>query len=800
MIDWLQWMRQEAAALPAFGKAVAAGVVAGVCIILWAPALPPGWVRWSLLVFGLFAWWRGHRLRWMGAALAGAGWAALHAGWALDAQLPSLLEGREVTVIGTVVSLPEVEPRRTRFRFRVDDADDQLPALRGRQLQLAWYDDFDAKQPGPRMRLGAGARWRFALRLRAPRGLANPGGFDAERHALAQRIVASGLVRPETAKQLAAPAGLQAWRERMAARIGEAVGGQSARYVQALAIGDTRALDDADWQMLRATGLTHLIAISGFHVGMVAGFVALLVAGLWHVLPWLGRSCPRPLAAAVAALCGAVGYAAVAGFALPTVRTVLMIAVVVMARLGRRPGGVATSLALAALVVLAWDPMAVLMAGFWLSFAGVVWLAWCLPGRMHWLRGFLSAQTVATLGLLPFTVVLFDQASLAGPLANLLAIPWWSLVVVPLALLGTGLEACWPGAGAGLWRASAWCFDLSWTPLAWLAQSRFALWWLPEAHGVALPLALLGALWLLLPRGVPGKALALLLWLPLLWPQQELPRKGEVELVVFDVGQGLSVLVRTAGHRLLYDAGPAVRDGFDAGERVVVPGLRALGVNRLDAVVVSHGDNDHAGGAQAVRAALPAAVWHAPPDMPAAWAMQACAAGERWQWDGVDFEFLHPHGRFPYLRNESSCVLRVQGQHGAVLLAGDIGEVIEEGLAKRQPQQLRADVVLAPHHGSAGSSTPPFVTTTQARLVLVSTGHGNRFGHPRREVVERWRHAGAEVLTTAGSGAVRVWLGEQGLQLRERRRWRKRLWDAAGREQAAAILSVDEQAASMPEG
>jgi competence protein ComEC len=799
VVERWRWM-QAGAAVPALGKAVAAGFTAGVCIALWVPALPPRWLRWGLLALGVCAWLRMRRWRWPGALLAGAGWAALHAGWVLDAQLPYRLEGREIAVAGTVVSLPEVEPRRTRFRFHVDDAAGQHPFLRGRQLQLAWYDDFSATQAGPRMQLEAGARWHFTLRLRAPRGLANPGGFDAERHALAQRIAASGLVRAETARQLAASSGLQVWRERMAARIGEAVGRQSARYVQALAVGDTRGLDDADWQMLRATGLTHLIAISGFHVGMVAGFVALLAGGVWRLLPWLGRCCPRSHAAALAALCGAVGYAAVAGFALPTVRTVLMIAVVVLARLGRRPGSVAGALALAALAVLAWDPLSVLMAGFWLSFAGVAWLVWCLPGRLHWLRGFLSAQMVATVGLLPFTAMLFDQASLAGPVANLLAIPWWSLVVVPLALLGTSLEALWPGAGLWPWQASAWCFELSMAPLSWLAESRFALWWLPEARWFALPLALAGALWLLLPRGIPGKPLALLLWLPLLWPRQELPRRGEVELVLFDVGQGLSVLVRTAGHRLLYDAGPAMRDGFDAGERVVVPALHALGVGRLDALVISHGDNDHAGGAAAVVAALPVAARYAPPGMPSALAADACVTGQAWQWDGVQFEFLHPHAGFPYLRNESSCVLRVQSRHGAVLLTGDIGEVIEQGLAKRQHGQLRADVVLAPHHGSGGSSLSAFVAATRARLVLVSTGHRNRFGHPRPEVVERWQRAGAEVLVTADSGAVRVWLGAEGLQLRERRVWRRRLWDAAGRERAAAILSADEQAASAPEG
>ncbi len=792
---------QGAPDVPHLGKAVALALVGGVGAGIWAPQLLPEWLRWLLLIAGVWIWCRQRRWRWTGALLVGLAWVNLQAGWVLAQQLPASWEGREVELAGTVVGLPEAEARRTRFRFQVDSDGAQPAPVRGRQLQLAWYDDFNASVPESRTALHAGARWRMTVRLRAPRGLSNPGGFDAERHALAQRIVATGYVRSAgTALALAPARGLDAWRERMASRISQATAASSSRYVQALALGDTRALADGDWHTLRATGLTHLIAISGFHVGLVAGFFALFASGLWRLVPALARRWPRPQAAALAALAGAAGYAAVAGFALPTVRTVLMIAVVVMARLWRRPTGVADSLALAAIAVLVWDPLSILAAGFWLSFAGVAWLVWCLPDASgHWLRSFVSAQGVATVGLLPLTVALFGQASLAGPLANMVAIPWWSLVVVPLALLGTGLEALLPGMGAWSWRLSGWCFDLSWPLFEWLGSSRFALWWLPEAGRWALPLAMLAAFWLLLPRMVPGKVLAVLLWLPLLWPARELPRHGEVELVMVDVGQGLSVLLRTAGHSLLYDAGPAVRDGFDAGERAVVPALRALGVVRLDRMVVSHGDNDHAGGVESVRRALPVATVHGPPAM----ALQPdapCVAGEGWEWEGVRFHFLHPPPAFPYLGNESSCVLRVESVHGAILLAGDIGEVIEQGLVKRMAHELLADVVVAPHHGSGGSSQPAFVAATQARLLLVSAGHGNRFGHPRAEVVRRWRAAGAEVLDTPGSGAVRVWLGVDGLQVRERRPWQRRLWDAAERARSAAILSAVEQAAEVPEG
>ncbi len=790
---------RPAAAVAPFGVAVAALFAAGTCATLYAPWMLPGALSAVLLAAGIVGWWWGGMWRCAGALLAGAGWAALHAGWVLGGQLPLALEGQTLQVSGVVAGLPEAEARRTRFQLRVDADATQVPALQGRLLQLAWYDDFGATGIGPRHALKAGSRWQFQVKLRAPRGLQNPGGFDAERHALARRLVATGLVRPGTEQALMPPRGIDAWRERMATRIDAAVVSHSSRYVRALALGDTRALADGDWHILRATGLTHLIAISGFHVGMVARCVGLLAALLWRLAPWLGRVLPRPQAAALAALAGAVVYAAVAGFSLPTVRTVLMIAVVVAARGWRRPLDLPGSLALAALAVLLWDPLSILMAGFWLSFAGVAWLLWCLPERQHWFRGFLAAQWVATLGLLPLTVMLFGQASAAGPLANLLAIPWWTLVVVPLALLGTALEALLPGAGGWAWQLSAACFDLSWPLFSWLSASCFALWWLPEAGPFALPLALAGALWLLLPQGVPGKGMALLLWLPLLWPSRELPAEGEFELQVFDVGQGLAVLVRTARHSLLYDTGPAVRDGFDAGERVVVPGLRALGVAHLDAGVISHGDADHAGGLEAVRAVVPVARWQVPPG----WALEGstrCVAGQRWRWDGVEFEFLHPTAGFPYLGNESSCVLRVGSAHGVALLTGDIGEVIERRLVRSTPALLKADVVLAPHHGSGGSSQASFIAATQARLVLVSAGHGNRFGHPRAEVVERWKRAGAEVLQTGSSGAVRVWLGKAGLQLRERRTWRPRIWDAAERARAAAILSPIEQAAMVPEG
>jgi competence protein ComEC len=772
-----------------FGVAVGIGLLAGICGGLGMPSLPPYWTLVAAAFSGIALWWRVVRWRWLGALALGFALAGLHAHHALAMQLPAAWEKREVMVQGQVVELPEHHPQRTAFAFRVDDDEGQPEPLRGRLLQLSWYDGFDGESTG-RDRLLAGQRWELTVRVRAPRGLRNPGGFDSEKHALARRLTSRGHVRaPESARLLAPATGLHAWREAMSGRIAAAVPDGGGRFIRALALGDTRGLQDADWLVLRANGLTHLIAISGFHVGLVAGFFALLAAAIWWSWPALGRRCPRPVAAAVAGLAGALLYAAVAGFALPTVRTVLMIAVVVALRVFRRSGSTFDTLAMAAIVMLLADPMAVLGAGFWLSFLGVLWLLWCLPdaGRRP-VRDLLSAQGVATVGLLPAGVVLFGQASLVGPLANLVAVPWWSLVVVPLSLLGTALEMLQSGWGTWAWRAATWCFDLSWPLFEWLSGSGVALWWLPEPRWFALPLAMAGAFWLLLPRGLPGRSLALLLWLPLLWPARQLPAPGEVELQVLDVGQGLSVLVRTAEHSLLYDMGPATPGGWDSGERVVVPALRALGVRRLDLAVVSHGDGDHAGGFEAVRREVPVARASAPDGAPVD-GTAPCVAGDHWEWDGVSFRFLHPGLHFPYLGNEASCVLRIYSRHGSVLLTGDIGEVVERELVRRGRETpahtVRADVVLIAHHGSASASDPAFIVATGARHALVSSGHGNRFGHPKPEVMQRWSDAGASTWDTGEHGALAVRLAPGGAKLETRRAAHPRLWDAARRMAAA---------------
>lgn len=783
----------DAARTPLFSPATAAALLLGMLLATRLPQLPPlGWTL-ALLLAGGIGWLLGRGgWRIAGAFVLGMAMLMGQGDWRMAAQLPAAMELQEAVISGRIVDLPLHEARRTRFDLRVDDANDQPEALRGKRLRLSWYDAWRSHDdtPGPRWQLQAGERWRLRVKLRAPRALRNPGAFDGERQMLLDGIAAAGHVREvETAKRLEPPMGIVAWRDQMATRITKGTHAASGRFIAALALGDTRGLSDEDWEKLRAAGLTHLIAISGFHVALVGLGLAGLAWCLYQLWPSLGRCCPRRVAMAAAATLGAFVYLLATGASLPTLRTVLMIAFVAGALMMRRHTGVAQSLSVALMLVLMMDPLSVLRPGFWLSFGGVAWLAWCLQGmRSGHVRQFLAAQGVASLGLLPLAVVFFAQASMVGPLANLVAVPWWSMVVVPMSLLGTLAEMLHTGWGAPFWTVAGRAFDLAWPLFESLASSSAALLWVPQSASWAVPLALLAVFALLLPRGVPGRALAGTLALPLLWPAVDMPGQGEVEIVQVDVGQGTAMLVRTRHHALLYDAGPATPQGFDAGERAVLPVLRAFGVRRLDTLVLSHADADHAGGREAVARAMPIGRTLAPPEAPLP-ADADCIAGQAWTWDGVRFRFLHPTPGFPYLRNQSTCVLRIETPHGAALLTGDIDELIEARLLRLPAADVQAAVVSVPHHGSGGSSSEAFVAATQARLALVSAGYANRFRHPREHIVARWQAADAETPGSAEAGAIRVRIGAEGVTWTAERQDSPRFWDAVARQSGEAGLS-----------
>jgi competence protein ComEC len=759
-----------------------AALALGVLLVFQLAALPPWWLAWVLLAPLLIGAARWPRLALLAWALFGAAWTIQIASHALAERLPPGREGETVELQVEVEDLPARDPESIRFVARVIAGD---AALQGRRLRIAWYGaDLPALAPGE--------RWTMQLRLRAPRGLQNPGGFDAERYALQMRIVAQGTVLASPAPQRVA----QRWhidglRARLSALVAERGDAASARFLRGLAVGDTRALDERDWEILRQTGLSHLLAISGLHIALVAGFAALWLRGLYWMLPRLGLHWPLPQAAAAAALLGAVGYSALAGFGLPTQRSLVMLAVVLLALLLRQRTGLLQGLALAGLAVWLFDPLAPLSAGFWLSFLGVFWLLLCVPqeaGTRAALSGLVKAQWAMAIGLLPLSALFFGQASVVGALLNLVAVPWVTLIVVPLLLLGL-LLAPLAGLSTLLLQLAGGAMTALWRVAESSASWPWAAVFLPEPGLPALLLALMGAGVLLLPRGLPGKPLAALLFLPLLWPARAPLPEGALQVDLLDVGQGLAVLLRTREHALLYDAGARGRGGHDLGEAVVLPALRALDLPRLDRLIVSHGDNDHAGGAEAVRRGMRVGEVLAgePRRVPGA---RPCEAGTAWRWNGVEFALLHPPEHFPELGNDSSCVLRVAVQGRVLLLPGDIGEVVEQRLLREAPAALRADVLVLPHHGSRSSSSAAFVGAVRPALGLIAAGHRNRFGHPHPDVVARYVAAGTRLHGSAESGALRLRLAaDTPLRVAAYRHTHRRFWhapDAGGAADAGA--------------
>ncbi|MFI4969111.1 MAG: DNA internalization-related competence protein ComEC/Rec2 [Lysobacterales bacterium] len=732
----------------------------GVLAVHALPSLPPRWVDAALAIAGVAALWK-PRLRLTACILLGFAWCAFRADVALQARLPRALEGRDFTVTGVIDQLPVKRMDATRISLRVEHAelDGAAIPLHG-HLRVSWYD----MAPDD---LDACSRWQLRLRLKRPRGLVNPGGFDSERQALERGVVAVGYVRQAAtnrrlgAQRFCVDRLRESISQGIAARVADP---HDAALLQAFAVGDTRGLDQADWEVARANGIPHLIAISGFHVGVAAAFGALLVYALWWLWPGLGLRLAFPVAQAPAAFATAVLYGVLAGGSLPTVRTVAMIGVVTLTRFGRRASGGPHALALALLAILVFDPLATLAAGFWLSFVGVAFLMLCLTrgqGFIAFLRELSIGQLVMTLSLLPLSVWFFGEASLVGALSNLIAVPLISFVIVPLCLLGILALLTIPALATPLLVAAGWLAHAQWWLLERMAAWPGAHWYLPEVAPWALALAMLGACWMFLPRGVPARGLGLLLFLPLLWPDRPPPPAGAFAATVIDVGQGLSVFVRTHDHALLFDAGARYPSEFDLGEAAVLPTLRAFGIGRLDLLMVSHGDNDHAGGAPAVADVYPQARRTGGEPQRMALTVAQCRADQAWDWDAVHFRVLNPHAERLGTSaaagpdNDRSCVLLVEGPAGRLLLTGDISRRVEPDVAS----QIGAGaplVLVVPHHGSKTSSGAGFLAALRPALALVSAGWRNRFGHPNPQVVARYGAAGVPLLNTATGGALQV--------------------------------------------
>ncbi|WP_090426168.1 DNA internalization-related competence protein ComEC/Rec2 [Ectopseudomonas guguanensis] len=731
----------------------------GLLTLRFLPSLPPGWLLLAAACAGLSLLFT--RVYPLGFFLLGLAWACNSAQWALDDRLAPELDGRTLWLEGRVVGLPEVSDGVV--RFLLEEAHSRRAEL-PKSIRVAWYG-------GPRVQ--GGERWRLAVNLKRPHGLVNPQSFDYEAWLLAQRIGATGTIK--AGERLTPASGLGSWRDGLRQHLLAVPAFQREGAIAALVLGDGSGLSTDDWRLLQHTGTVHLMVISGQHIALLAGFLYGLVALLAKLGAWPARWPWLPCACALA-LSGALIYGVLAGFEVPVRRACVMVALVLLWRMRFRHLGAWWPLLLALIVVLLLEPLASLQPGFWLSFSAVAVLVLVFGGRLGvwgWWRGLTRAQWTMAIGLLPMMLILGLPVSSSGPLANLVAVPWVGMVVVPLALLGTLLLPV-PVVGEGLlWLAGGalhLLFELlgviaEWLP-AWL-PSDLPLWaWL---------LAAAGALLLLLPAGVPLRLPGLALLLPaLLLPSKQL-LDGRADVWVLDVGQGLAVLVRTREHALLYDAGPRFGD-FDTGERIVLPSLRALNVRHLDLMLLSHADNDHAGGALAIQAGMPVrrVISGEPQRLADALGAEACESGQSWQWNEVTFRLWQ--WQRASSGNQLSCVLQIEAAGERLLLTGDIDVQAERALMQAD-FPLASHWLLAPHHGSRTSSSQAFIDAVEAQHVLITRSRHNAFGHPHPQVLERYRAAGVEVHDTALDGALHLRLGEHAAARalrREPRFWREK--------------------------
>ena len=746
----------------------------GVLVLVSIPDLPSPRLLWlAPLCLGL--WSARSWLRWPAWVLAGMFYALLRGGLILSQSLDPAVEGNSITVTGRVASLPEMKGPVLRFNFKLESAKGS-GLDPGTLVRIGWYNHAP--------RLIPGERWQLRVRLKRPVGFMNPGSFDYEGWLFQHRLRATGYVVAGTVNQRLEVAGHwrpDHWRHLLRERIQRALPDNRFRpLIVALALGDQSAIQADAWTLLNRTGTNHLLAISGLHISLVAVLALYIARWLWSRLGRAALLIPAPWVGAAAGFLAAVCYSALAGFSIPTQRSMIMILVGLGATVWR-PVGLSHALALAMLLVLLLDPFSVLAPGFWLSFLAVAWIGWGMQGRVgeatlwdRWGR----VQVVVSLGLAPALAFWFQQISLAGVVANLVAIPWVSFVTVPLVLTGSLLLWIAAPLGTALLQLADGTLVMLWPFLELVGRSPLAVFDIGPISIMAVLSAAIGAAMLLLPRGVPGRWLGWLWMLPLLVPDSVAPAPGQIHVALLDVGQGLAAVVRTQRHTLVFDTGPAFGPEFNAGAAVVVPWLRHAGIRQVDVLVVSHGDNDHVGGLDSIRdAVVVERLYTSVPDRVRGANVTPCFAGQRWDWDGYSFMVLHPDQADRLDGNNASCVLRIsRAGHGLLLLPGDIEREAESLLVRRFATQLRADVIIVPHHGSRTSSTPDLIAAVQPRYALYAAGFRNRYGFPKQDIMQRYQQHGAINLDTGRNGALEFVIDETGVRHTAQRLSARRFW------------------------
>ena len=743
--------------------------VIGIIVVQQFSTLPE--TIWILCLFVLLlcsAFLRYWRLTFF---VLGMLWACGFAGIRMADRLPEHLEGQHIKVEGRVVGLPQNDERRVRFDFAVSKS--KLETRLPEKIRLSWYF--------PKQQIKAGQYWQFTVKLKKPHSRFNPGGFDYEKWLLMQNIGATGYIRNKPLPRLIATESscqnFDCLRQKIADNLDVLMGhADNSGIIKALTIGERHDISHKQWDIFRKTGTVHLMAISGLHIGLVAGLAYLLALKTSIRLAIISPQ----IIAAIITIIVALFYAALAGFSLPTQRALLMLTIAMAATSWQRNIMPVNTLALTMFIVLLFDPLAVLSAGFWLSFLAVVLIVYSLAGRLgkagYW-KTAIKIHWVTAIGLAPLLIFYFQQVSIVAPVANLLAVPVISLLVVPLCLIAVLVMFFMPRLAEHVFLLVDKILQVLWSFLAEMAQLSYANFSTTLVPFYAIPLALLGVFILLSPRGMPMRWLGMVMFLPLLFVDLKKPEQGEVILTLLDVGQGLSAVIETSKHVLVFDTGAKYSDQYDMGDAVVIPFLNSKGIKDVDTLLISHGDNDHIGGAESViKQNRVDKILTSVPMMLAQYSPEQCQAGQSWDWDDVKFEILWPVQN-SFSENNNSCVLKVSSKQGSFLLTGDIEAEAEGGLIKKYAQQLESDVLIAPHHGSKTSSTLSFLKWVKPAIVLIPSGYRNRFSFPHEDVLIRYREINTSWMNTADDGALIVEMKKDLLEVNSIRRERTKYWN-----------------------
>jgi competence protein ComEC len=718
----------------------------GVCGVLVLPTVPDlVWLFVGLFIAVLLHFFVQRKLTLaLLAFAAGLFWVMLFAHHQLVLRLPHQLEGKKITVVGSIVSLPQENDGHTNFLFNTK-----------RLLKLSWYKGAPQLHPGE--------KWQLTVKLKRPHGFMNPGGFDYEAWLFHKKITAVGYVVNTPANKL-----LESYRYRqpfnhLRQSINERVqklfpNSPFLGFLQALLTGTRQKITPAQWQILRQTGTNHLFAIAGLHVGLISGFIFFLVGFGWRRIPRASLFIPAKQVAAFFALLAAIFYSMLAGFPIQTQRALIMLSVFLGAIMFNRKIGLWSSWFLALLLVLLFNPLEVISIGFWLSFAAVFMIIFGMRGRtkkhnIWWRWG--RVQWVIMIGLLPFTLWFFNEFALSSLLANIVAVPWFAFIIVPLCFVGI------ISLFINNWLGFLFLFlvvknlQLLTAYLNFLARVFTFNCHLLIPNFFLLLLAIGAVILFLAPKKVPGRYFAILLILPLILYKPATPQKGVFWLTLLDAGQGLAAVVQTKNHVLVYDTGPKFSENFNAGDAVVLPYLQVNDIKKIDMLMVSHGDNDHIGGATAILQNMIATrILTSVPRRFSGFNAAYCHQGQSWSWDGISFQVLWPPAGDYFQNNNSSCVLRVSSKKRSVLLTGDIEKPVEKKLVKQYKNKLKTTIIIAPHHGSKTAANMNFIKEVDPKFVLFPIGYLNRFHFPSKIVVNSYASINAKQYDTAQDGAI----------------------------------------------